>query len=147
MSQAVWSRVAVHVVLKRGKTVFMIRRASTGFADGCLSFPTGHVHVGETLADAAVRELNEEAGVTALADSLVALGTTFRPGQDDTRVDIFFLATRWQGVPYAAEPHRASESGWFPMEPMPADSVPFVAASLPRLLQGAVIVDNPVLVA
>ena len=53
-------------------------------------FPKGHIEPGETAAEAAVRELQEEAGV--IGEALYPVGTsTFRSGDEDVEVT-YFLA-------------------------------------------------------
>jgi bis(5'-nucleosidyl)-tetraphosphatase len=53
-------------------------------------FPKGHQEKGETLAETAVRELGEEAGVVGQAIESVGV-STFRLGQDDIEVTYFLV--------------------------------------------------------
>ena len=63
-------------------------------------FPKGHIEIGETAAEAAVRELREEAGV--VGDALHAVGTlSFQLGENDVRVEYFLV--RFVGTAPAAE--------------------------------------------
>jgi 8-oxo-dGTP pyrophosphatase MutT (NUDIX family) len=53
-------------------------------------FPKGHVEPGESLEEAALRELREEAGVQGEVDRPV--GTlTFRSGEEEVRVNYFLI--------------------------------------------------------
>ncbi len=53
-------------------------------------FPKGHVEPGETLADTAIRELREEAGV--IGEVLLPLGVlTFKSGDIDASVTYFLV--------------------------------------------------------
>ena len=45
--------VAVHVFLLRDGAVLLLRRCNTGFEDGKLSVPAGHVEPGESVTQAA----------------------------------------------------------------------------------------------
>ena len=56
-------RVAVGAVCVRDGRLLLIQRGR-GVAVGMWSLPGGHVHFGELLADAVVRELREETGLT-----------------------------------------------------------------------------------
>lgn len=58
-------RLAVLAVCLQGDRVLLVRRRNPPDA-GLWGFPGGHVDWGETLAAAAVRELAEETGITAL---------------------------------------------------------------------------------
>jgi 8-oxo-dGTP diphosphatase len=59
--------------------VLVIRRGWDPFA-GCWALPGGHVDAGETFADAAERELEEETGLTVLRLTFVGVYDT--PGRD-----------------------------------------------------------------
>ena len=52
--------IAVFVLVLRGNEICMLRRANTGWMDGCYSLPAGGLEYGETLSCAAARELAEE---------------------------------------------------------------------------------------
>jgi 8-oxo-dGTP pyrophosphatase MutT (NUDIX family) len=56
--------VGVHLILTANGKVLLLRRASTGFADGSWSLPGGCLDEGETLPAAAAREALEEVGIT-----------------------------------------------------------------------------------
>jgi ADP-ribose pyrophosphatase YjhB (NUDIX family) len=51
-------------VVRRGDRLLLAQRSKGGYA-GRWGFPGGHVETGETVIDAAMRELVEETGVTA----------------------------------------------------------------------------------
>jgi 8-oxo-dGTP diphosphatase len=55
--------VGVSVFVRKDDAVLLVRRARPPFA-GMWSFPGGHVEWGERLADAAIREVREETGVS-----------------------------------------------------------------------------------
>ena len=42
--------LATHLLLTRGQTLLLIRRANTGWMDGHWSLPAGHVEAGESAA-------------------------------------------------------------------------------------------------
>jgi 8-oxo-dGTP diphosphatase len=64
-----------------GRSVLMIRRGGDPFR-GLLALPGGFVDVGETVEQAAVRELQEEAGVALEAAELRLAGVYSEPGRD-----------------------------------------------------------------
>ncbi len=66
--------LAVHVfLLDRHGRVLLMRRAGSGYADGQLGLPAGHVDLGETPIECAVREVAEEVGLAVRSGRLLAV--------------------------------------------------------------------------
>ncbi|MFF4098870.1 NUDIX domain-containing protein [Streptomyces sp. NPDC001903] len=70
---------------------------------GTWEIPGGTVEPGETFAEAAVRELREEAGLVAGPGDALELGTLLDRVGDVVRVTVPVLVTRWSGVPQRRE--------------------------------------------
>ena len=112
----------------------MLRRKGSGYRDGQLSLPAGHLEGDEDAVAGLRRELREELGVDVL-DCRLALVMHRRresPG-DDEYVDLFFEVTRWAGEPAIGEPEKCSELVWVPVDDpadLPADVVDYIAVAL-----------------
>lgn len=119
----------VHVVLRRGDEILLMRRQSTGFFDGLFSLPGGHVEPGERVVDSACREMREEVGVELHEASLRWLGVVHRLS-DSNRIDFFFEAREWSGVPEICEPLKCDRLDWFDVAALPDATVPYVRAAL-----------------
>jgi 8-oxo-dGTP diphosphatase len=63
-------RISVGLVVWRADEVLLIRRANPPY-QGCWSIPGGKVEFGETLHEAALRELKEETGIEAAIEGLI----------------------------------------------------------------------------
>lgn len=120
--------LAVHVFLAQQGKILLMRRAGSGYADGRLGLPAGHVDLGETPTTCAVREVTEELGITLDPDALLPGGTMFRNSQEP-RVDIFFTTRSWDGTPEIREPHKCTELVWAHPEQLPDDALDFIAAA------------------
>ncbi|MFF5809263.1 NUDIX domain-containing protein [Streptomyces sp. NPDC012746] len=78
----------------------------------------GTVEPGETFAEAAVRELAEEAGLVADAGDAQVLGTLLDRVGDVVRVTVPVLVTRWDGTPVQREEAIGSWRFW-PLDALP----------------------------
>lgn len=116
---------AVHVFMLRDGSIFLLRRANTGWGDGLLSVPAGHLDGNEQVVDAAVREVREETGASIAREGVRVVGVMHRKSNNE-RIDFFLAAEVWRGEPRNAEPSRCSEAGWYPLAGLPADVVPYV---------------------
>lgn len=105
------------VVVRGDETVVIVptRRGAKG--ERVLALPKGHLEHGETPAEAAAREVREEAGVTGeLVDSLGEVRYMYeRHGVlVDKRVEFFLIDYR-QGDPEDHD-HEIEEARWVPLD-------------------------------
>ncbi|MCB1962959.1 MAG: NUDIX domain-containing protein [Rhodocyclaceae bacterium] len=119
----------VHVMLVEGGRMLFMRRANTGFFDGLLSLPGGHVEPGESIRMAAIREMAEELAIALRPQDLALVGVVHRLS-DTNRIDFFLRATAWAGQPRRAEPDKCDALAWHAPAHLPADVVPYVAAAV-----------------
>lgn len=119
----------MHVLCEAAGRVLLMRRAGTGFFDGLYSLPGGHVEPGESVLQAAVRELSEEVGLHVTPGALEWLGVMHRMS-DTNRIDFFVRAREWTGEAAIREPDKCDDMRWFERERLPAAVVPYVRAAL-----------------
>ncbi|MDR3213672.1 MAG: NUDIX domain-containing protein [Azoarcus sp.] len=119
----------VHVLCERQGCILLLRRAGTGFFDGLYSLPGGHVEEGESIRQAAGRELAEETGLLLAPGDLDWLGVIHRRS-DTNRIDFFLRARCWRGEPSLREPDKCSALDWFARDRLPENLVPYVKVAL-----------------
>ncbi len=103
---------AVGVICLRGDDVLLIRRGRPPRL-GEWSLPGGRVEPGETVRDAALRELREETGVEAELGPLVDVVDGIFPGSGRHYVLIDFLARWTSGEPVAGDD--AADARFWPL--------------------------------
>jgi len=120
------------VFLFDGSRVLMGRRTQRPQSryPGAWDAPGGKPEPGESLLEALVREVREEAGVEPLAAA--PLGCF----HDGDRADAFFLATAWHGEPRNRHPAEHSRLQWLGLEEMAGlPMAPTTRRALARLLE------------
>lgn len=122
-------KAAVYAILhdEKGRILFM-RRHGTGYMDGKLGLPSGHVEQNESFQAAAVRELKEEADVDVAVEKFDHAVTfhRYQPSGEDDYVDVFFVTSEWSGVPKIAEPDKCSEIVWAQPDDVKDELVPYL---------------------
>jgi 8-oxo-dGTP pyrophosphatase MutT (NUDIX family) len=123
--------VAVYGLLHRDGKLLLLRRKGSGYRDGQLSLPAGHLDGGESVVDGLRRELREELGIEVTAQSFKCVMHRERekPG-DDEYVDFFFHVDTWSGTPAIQEPDKCSELVWADPDELPADVVDYIRAAV-----------------
>ncbi len=123
-----------------GPEVLLQLRAGTPYMDGWWACgAAGHVERGESALDAAAREALEELGIDVDPYDLEPVATLHRTTVShdpmEERVDLFFAVPRWHRDPVIAEPDKAAELAWWPLDQLPTRLVPHEAQALAVLVE------------
>jgi len=128
--QTVHVGVQAIVLDKTGQSVLLGKRLNV-FGHGEWSLPGGHLEVGESIEECAVRELREETmlqtGIEAMQVKCLA-STIGSNGAHHIQIGV--LAEKWRGKPKIGEPHKCSEIKFFPLDNLPE---PVFSSSRPIL--------------
>lgn len=130
---------AVYGVLRDGDRVLLMRRVGSGYHDGELGLPAGHLDGGEDAVAGLVRELGEELAIAADPDSCrlaLVLHRAPEPPYEHEYVDLVFTVGHWSGRPSIGEAAKCSELVWADLRSLPVDVVDYVAAALEALRVG-----------
>jgi 8-oxo-dGTP diphosphatase len=137
MPERYQSIIDVHVILEREQEILLLERQGTGYCDGMLHLPSGHLDEGEQLADGAAREAFEEVGIRIHpADLRLATVVHHRQRTDLARVGMFFATSHWTGEPYNAEPHKCGKLLWCNPSVLPTNTIDYPAAGIASYLTG-----------
>ncbi len=119
---------AVYLMLFKQGRILLLKRAHTGYEDGNYSLVAGHVDQGETFTQAMIREAFEEIGLFLKPEYLEVVHVMHRKsGHDQSeRVDVFFVAAKWNGKIKNQEPEKCADLSWFEMEKIPQNTIPYV---------------------
>ena len=103
----------------------------------------GHLELGESLQDAALRELSEEAGADLVVGNVTFLGVmNFTEMQPKHYVDISFAAEWRSGEPTNNSPRETTDWQWFNLNDLPSPLFPPVATYLTALKTGQNFFDS-----
>lgn len=120
MGDRFMSRSAVFVALRDADgSVLLHRRANTGYMDGRYDLPSGHVEKDEPVLKAAVRELEEEAGITVAESDLRLWHVNQFAANGEYYYNFFFVVDAWKGVPSIMEPEKCDDMQFFALDSLP----------------------------
>lgn len=106
--------------------------------DGNYSLPAGHMDKGETFTDCIIREAKEEIGVELLSQDLKVAHLMHRFSGSDWgdlgyRIDLFFIAEKWQGKIENKEPDKCDDLQWFDLDNLPKNIIPYIKVALENI--------------
>lgn len=118
MAKTLFHSAVFMIVRDEVGRVLLHRRANTGFMDSYYDFPSGHVEQGESFTAAAVRELREETGLTAIESDL-SLRHINQNYFDHPYINIIFDLKTWHGTPTIMEPDKCDDMQFFALDALP----------------------------
>jgi 8-oxo-dGTP diphosphatase len=129
--------IASYVILRDGNKVALLLRENTSWMAGYYGLPAGKVEHNESFIAGAIREAQEEVGVTVGENNLRHVLTMHRKSDADmTWVDVFFVAENWEGKPYNAEPEIHGSLDWIDQDNLPENIIPNVKFALEEIQKG-----------
>ncbi|NEA56179.1 NUDIX domain-containing protein [Streptomyces sp. SID13666] len=109
-------RVGVQAIVRVGDRVLLGLRANA-FGAGTWGLPGGHLELGETLIEAARRELEEETGVRAIGARVVCVTDPDPAANHHMQVGVEVLA--FEGDIRVCEPERCVRWEFWPLDALP----------------------------
>ena len=123
--------VVVHVIVCRGSSFALLRRSNTGFMDGYYALPGGHQQQGESVAEAATRECEEELGITLSSLDPVCV-LPYRSGRHQG-INFVFSASDYEGTVRINEPELFDSLVWVSASQLPEPHADWIPQALSML--------------
>lgn len=123
--------VGVGAVVLSGNSLALMRRRNIS-GNGTWSTPGGYLDYGETPADCASRELEEEVGLKIRGFRFLALTNDVFQEHSRHFITIWMVASALEQEPMTQLSEEVDDAGWFPLRDLPSPLFPPFA----RLIAG-----------
>ncbi|MFH9610799.1 NUDIX domain-containing protein [Streptomyces sp. NPDC017448] len=131
--------VGVHLYLQDadGRVLLGLRHPDSAYAGNIWHALAGHCEREDAISSL-IREAEEEAGLILDPGGveLVHLVHSQRSPTASPRIQLFFRARSWSGVPQVLEPDRCVEWRWFNPKELPDNTVPYTRQAIEAILAG-----------
>jgi 8-oxo-dGTP diphosphatase len=95
----------------------LLGQRAAGFGARTWGLPGGHLEQGETILEAAARELREETDIVAKSMRVVVVGDPIP--ENNFHLQIGVLVETWQGEPKVVAPEECDELNFFSVDDLP----------------------------
>ena len=113
------AKVGVSLLVKNGDRILLEKRQGTTHGNGTWGPPSGHIDYGERPEEAAVRETQEETGVTVSEVKFRVITNDVFEAEQMHYITVWFEAKYVSGEPKVKSPEEESEVGWFTWDALP----------------------------
>lgn len=135
---------AAYAIIKNDKDeVLFLRRHNTGYMDGKLGLPSGHVEKNESFELAMLRELREEVAVKGEKSTLVHVLHRYQPSGLHDYVDAFYYVHEYSGELSNNEPNKCSELIWANPENVKNELISYLSQVFENINQNVVFSEIP----
>ena len=122
---------AVYGILRKGNKILLMRRFNTGYKDGFLTLPAGHIEKDELPKETMLRELKEETGLICDFESIIGVYAMHRISSSGrTYVDYYFEILKYNGNPEIKEPGKCDHIDWYDIEDIPENTLSYIKIAL-----------------
>ena len=123
-----YPKVGVGIIViknESGKRYVMLHQRKGSLGKNYWGSGGGHLELGESLKEGALRELAEEAGEAVVVDTVKFLGVVnFTEMQPKHYVDVSFSARWVSGEPTNNSPQETTDWQWFELDKLPTPLFP-----------------------
>lgn len=126
---------AVYAIVEKDNKILLSLRKNTGFRDGFYSLVAGHLEANETIEEAMLRELKEEADMDVNPESMRLVTVMHRLGEGDRDdyMDFFFLIKDYDGVITNMEVNKCANLEFFSRDNFPDNTIDYVLKAIENM--------------
>lgn len=128
-------RVAVHLILKEGNKILLLKRKNTGFEDGKYSVVAGHLDGNKTVKQAMKREAYEEAGIVIDEKDLEIVHVMHTKLEDES-IYYFLYCDKYEGNIVNNEPNKCDELSLYNIDNLPENIIDYVKVGINNFWKG-----------
>lgn len=125
-----------YLMLVKDNKILLLKRANTGFMDGYYGLPAGHLDGNETAREGGAREVKEEIGIDINPPDFKVVHVMHRKAENDERIDFFMITDKYTGEIKNCELQKCEELKWFPIDNLPANTIPYIRFAIENYLKG-----------
>lgn len=132
-------QATVSLILIKDTEVLLLKRHSTGWANGYYALVAGCVEAHESIMEAMIREAQEEANITIKPEWLTfgcVMDARIIGRAEHTCLDFFFICHQWEGEIFNNEPHKHEDMRFFPLNNLPQELLPSTREAIFHALEG-----------
>ena len=138
--------LGAHLLLIQDGKILLEKRKG-GYYDGKYDLVCGHTEKGETIIEAIVREAKEESNISLNPNNLEVkvivheIDTPYKGKLADI-IKILVFTDSYEGQINNNEPDRCSELNFYPLDNLPAETIPYIKEAIEAFQTGKIYIVN-----
>ncbi|MEL6863884.1 MAG: NUDIX domain-containing protein [Bacteroidota bacterium] len=113
--------IGIGIIIENEANQILIGQRLGSHADQAFSIPGGHLELGETFEEAAIKEVLEETSMTIFDPKVICVTNNLRTYWSEQKhyISITLYTNRFEGVPKIMEPDRCASWQWVDPRALP----------------------------
>jgi len=136
-------KVGIGVIIKNSKGQILIGKRK-GSHSPFYSIPGGHLEMGETFEQAAVKEVLEETGINIFSPKVICVTNNLETYQNEGKhyISVTLMTDQYEGIPVVLEPDKCESWQWVAPQAIPQPHFDASAYAIDCYLKKAFYIPN-----